>query len=148
MSTTLLAGSLALAGLTYATVNAGVQGVAGSPAATPFPSSGVSVQVLPVLAPEKPAIRIAVHQEAAPPPVVSPRSGDVPNPQIVCGMKVWRADANIDPGIHMPLPDGAAGATIRRIPATECVEDVRTESQQVVVFGTKRITFAAAPARK
>lgn len=44
------------------------------------------------------------------------------NPQVVCGMKLWYIDPPFDAGIREPLPEAAAGASIRRIPPDrDCV---------------------------
>lgn len=110
MSTTLL-GSVMLAGITYATFSANAQGAAPSKTEAQGLASSVTVQV-----------PLAPH--------------DLPEPRIICGMKVWRPDPASDPGIYVPLPDGAADAKIRRIPATECVPGASTARREVFQSGT------------
>jgi hypothetical protein len=115
MSTTLLAGSVMLVGITYATFSAN------APGSTPSKTEAQGV----------PLITTTVVQEVQAPQVSA--SHDLPGPQIICGMKLWSADPAIDPGIHKPLPEGAAGAKIRRIPATECVAGASTARREVGV---------------
>jgi len=45
-----------------------------------------------------------------------------PKPQIICGMKLWRVDPNVDRGIHIQLPEAAFDARIERIPPATCRE--------------------------
>jgi hypothetical protein len=43
-----------------------------------------------------------------------------PRVEVICGLKVWRVDPNVDPGIHKQIPEEAFDARIRRIEPQVC----------------------------
>jgi hypothetical protein len=43
-----------------------------------------------------------------------------PNPEIICGLKVWRVDESKDPRIIAPMPERRVEAKIRRITPDVC----------------------------
>lgn len=147
MSRTLLVGVVILAGITHATVSASEQGPAPPANGAQGIVPGVTVRVLPAPAPEKnPLITESVQVT-----LVEPFASIEPSaPEIICGMKVWRPDPSIDPGIYKPVPEGAADWKIRRIPATECVPGASASRHHVFQSGSfaKEYTIPSTPVRK
>lgn len=49
-----------------------------------------------------------------------------PAPEVVCGMKLWRVNPQIDSGIHRQIPEEAFSAATRRIsPDRSCGASAR-----------------------
>ena len=119
----LLLGSLVVAGVTSGWL-ARPQSPAGDPR-SPAPSisealptaiSAISEAEQPV-PPERTRPDSQLATAAAAALLQSHRAASVnPTPEIVCGMKLWRVDPDVDPAIHRQLPDEAFHASIRRIP--------------------------------
>ena len=90
---------------------------------------GATIQVVPTPTFEqKLLITTRVTQEVQA-PLEAPAFSELPNPEIICGTKVWRVDPSLDPGIRKPLPEGGPEARIRRIPAQECSPGASTMGQ-------------------
>jgi hypothetical protein len=55
-----------------------------------------------------------------------PRAARVPHglaaasPRVVCGLQIWEVDPDVDPGIHLPVPDRRADFKIQRIVPPVC----------------------------
>lgn len=141
MSLMLFLRGIALAGGTCAALTVNAQGPAGPPGeAQGSASSGVAARVAPPPASGKQPPTVIVH-----PPALSEyvwiQSEVRQQPQTVCAMKLWRVDPGIDPGIRIRLPESAANAKIKRIPATECVAGASHARREV--FQSGRVYFDA-----
>jgi hypothetical protein len=54
-------------------------------------------------------------------PSAEPRRPGAPNPEIICGLKVWRVDESKDPRIIAPIPQPRVDAKVRRISPGICL---------------------------
>lgn len=139
MSTVLLVGSVVLASVTYAMVGSDVRGAEPGQDLQGIVGSAVKIQVPPTPAPEQLVVNeTLLSAEVALSQPLPSMLVQIPTPQIICGMKVWRVDPGIDPGIQRPLPGGAAGAMIRRIPARQCVESTAGRYVVETISGARR----------
>jgi hypothetical protein len=55
------------------------------------------------------------------PSIAEARRSEPPNPEIICGLKVWRVDHSLDPRIIVPIPEPRVDAKIRRITPEVCL---------------------------
>ena len=122
MAMTLLLGSFVLATAAYGSLSLEKPGTSQQPIEQVRPATQVTVRVLPAPWSEKdPFARVLRLREAALRHLYH-SSTRTPNPRIICGMKVWRVDPNVDPGIHEQLPVTAFDAKIQRIAPKTCRE--------------------------
>jgi hypothetical protein len=111
-------------------VCAGLLGMLLAPALAPLPSTQVvlmppestsaapTVPQLTLGAPATPKSRFSrLFELPSPPPVVAPGPGAVDQvrgrPEIACGLRIFRVDPSIDPGIVLRAPDSGTRYTMR-----------------------------------